>query len=157
QSVYVAEVHGPWAARLRAALGVPVHAFDPLAGSVPNIPDALRGRFAGAVGLLAGRAADALPIHFAVPRQPQIEKDPAKRRPAVVGLLVLAVLFAGGAYGYTLVDEGDTRIAALNQKKAELTDKVSAGAPDANRLKAIDGWSKREVVWYEELHDLAKR
>jgi hypothetical protein len=157
QAVYLAEVGGVWAARLRAALGVPVHAYDPLSGAAPAIAEALRGRFAGAAGLLAGKSAGTLPINFASPRQPQTAKDPAKRRLATVALLAVLLLFSGGAYGYMQVRDGDTRLANLNQKKTELTERIASGQPNANRVKAIEGWSKREVNWLEELQELAER
>ena len=157
EAVYLAEVGGVWAARLRSALGVPVHAYDPLTGAIPAVTEALRGRFAGAAGLLAGKAADTLPINFASPRQPQTAKDPAKRRLAAIALLAVLFLFAGGAFGYTKVRGGEARIADLNQKKTELTERVASGTPNANRVKAIEGWSKREVNWLEELQELATR
>ncbi len=157
EALYLAEVGGAWAARLRAALGVPVHAYDPLAGAVSAVPDALRGRFVGAAGLLAGKATDTLPINFATPRQPQTVKDPAKRKLATIALLALLLLFAGGAYGYLQVNDGDTRIAKLNEEKAGLEKKIADGKPNEDRLKAIDKWSKREVVWLDEMYDLADR
>lgn len=157
QAVYVSEVNGPWADRLRAALGVPVHDFDPLAGTVPRIADELRGRFAGAVGLLAGRAADALPINFAAPRQPQTTKDPAKRRLAIIGLAAGLFLLAGAAGGMWLVSTANASVSQLTQERDELKEKIAKGGPDTNRVKAIDAWSKREVVWLDELHDLADR
>lgn len=157
QAVYLAEVEGLWAGRLRSALGVPVHDYDPLAGAVPGVAEALRGRFAGAAGLLAGKAANTLPINFASPRQPEVRKDPAKQRIAAVALVALILLFAGGAYGYVQVTDGETRIANLNVKKNTLAEQVAAGAPNANRAKAIDNWSKREVNWLEELYELADR
>jgi Tfp pilus assembly PilM family ATPase len=157
QAVYLAEVDGDWAERLGSALNVPVHAYDPLAGSAQGVPVPLRGRFAGAAGLLAGKAADALPINFAAPRQPVFTKDPAKRRLMTAGVLGLLLLFGAGAFGYLQVSDGDARIAALEQRKANLKEQIDKGAPDANRVKAIDGWAKREVVWLEELYDLADR
>jgi hypothetical protein len=157
QGVYVAEVDGPWAPRLQAALSVPVHAFDPLAGAVPDVPEALRGRFAGAVGLLAGRAANALPINFVTPRQPQVEKDPAKRRLAFVaiGAIALVLLVTGG--GLWFVGANDDRINELRIQRDNLKDDVAKGAPNEVRAKGIDGWSKREVVWLDELYELASR
>ena len=77
EAVYLAEPDEPgigWAGRVRAALHLPVYAFDPLAGSAAaeSVPAALRGRFAGPVGLLAARSASAvLPINFVHPRQPR--------------------------------------------------------------------------------------
>jgi hypothetical protein len=121
------------------------------------VPETVRGRFAGAVGLLAGRAADALPINFVSPRQPQTTGDPAKRRLAVVGLAAALFLLVGAAGGMWFVARAEDRVSDLTRRRDELKDIVTKGAPDATRLKAIDGWSKREVVWLEELHDLAER
>jgi hypothetical protein len=156
-AVYVAEVAGVWADRLRAALSVPVHDFDPLAASPAKAEDRLRGRFAGAVGLLAGRAADALPINFAQPRQPRTEGDPAKKRLAIVagaaGVLLVLLLGAGAVYAELRTG----RLDELAEKRDELKKQVEAGRPDATRLKAIDGWSSREVNWLDELYELASR
>ena len=103
QGVYVAEAASAWAGRLRAALGLPVNSYDPLAGAAlgeQDVPEPLRGRFAGAVGLLAARAADAIPINFAAPRQPVVAKDPKQRQLIFAALAAFAVLGAGGLYGY---------------------------------------------------------
>ena len=157
QAVYVSEADDTWASRLGAALGVPVRGFDPLSGAVPAVPAPVRGRFAAAVGLLAGRATDALPINFVAPRQPQTTKDPAKRKIALVALVAGLFLVIGAAGGLWLVGRADDRVNDLTRKRDELKDAVAKGGPDAARLKAIDGWSKREVVWLDELHDLADR
>jgi hypothetical protein len=156
-AVYVAEVGGVWADRLAAALAVPVHAFDPLAGSAREVPEPLRGRFAGAVGLLAGRAADALPINFAQPRQPRVEGDPAKRRLAIAGgaagLAAALLLGCGAVYAHFQTGRADE----LTQQRDQLKAEVERGAADATRLKAIDSWSSREVNWLDETYELAAR
>ena len=157
QAVYVSEVDGPWAPRLGAALGVPVHAYDPLARALPGVPAPIRGRFAGAVGLLAGRATNALPINFVSPRQPQTVSDPAKRKIAMVALAAALFLVIGAAGGFWLVGRANADVRELTAKRNELKDTIVKGGPDATRLKAIDAWSKREVVWLDELHDLAER
>ena len=157
QAVYVAEVGGPVAARLGAALGVPVHAYDPFAGALPAVPAPVRGRFAGAIGLLAGRAADALPINFASPRQPVVDKDPAKRRLAILALAAALFLAVGAAGGFWLVGRANAEVEQLTADRDKLKETVGGGGPDAARMKGIDGWTKREVVWLDELHDLADR
>ncbi len=157
RAVYLAEADGPWAARLRGALGVPVRAFDPLAGAVPAVPAALRGRFAGAAGLLAGRGADTLPINFASPRQPRVAKDPAKRLLAVLALGAVLLLLAGTAGGMWLVGAREKEVNDLTQRRDELKADLERGVPDATRVKGIDGWTKREVVWLDEMYDLADR
>lgn len=157
RAVYVAEADGTRAEALRETLGVPVHEFDPLAGAVPGVPAALRGRFAGAVGLLAARAAGPLPINFAAPRQPQTERDPAKRRLALVALAAGLLLLAGGALGYLQLSAAQGRASDLTARRDELKKALDAGGPDAKRVAAVEGWQKREVVWLDELFDLADR
>jgi hypothetical protein len=157
RAVYVAEVDGPWAPRLRAALGVPVHAFDPLAGAVPGVGEPLRGRFAGAVGLLAGRSANTLPINFVSPRQPVAEKDPAKRMLALVGGGALVLLVLGMGAGLWFVNAREAEVADLTKRRDDLKNDLATGQPDATRVKGLTAWRKREVVWLEELFDLADR
>ncbi|MCE9567230.1 MAG: pilus assembly protein PilM [Planctomycetes bacterium] len=94
QGLYVAEADGRWATRLRASLGIPVHAHDPLAGEVPSVAEEIRGRFAGAAGLLAARAVGDPPINFAEPRQPKPEADPAKKQ--ILIAVLAALIFVGG-------------------------------------------------------------
>src|SRR5262249_60547159 len=101
QSVYGAEAgRVGWTARLRPAIGMPVHHYDPIEGAAPEIAGPARGRFAGAAGLLAGRAADALPINFAAPRQPKAEANPHKQKILLAALVALLLIAAGGALGY---------------------------------------------------------
>ncbi len=157
QAVYVAEADGTRADALADALGLPVHEHDPLAGAVPGVPAALRGRFAGAAGLLAAQAAGQLPINFAAPRQPQVERDPAKRRLALVALAAGLLLLVGGAFGYLQLSAAEARVADLTERRDDLKKQLEAGAPDAKRLAAIEGWHKRAIVWRDELHDLADR
>lgn len=157
QAVYVAEAGGTRADALADVLGVPVHEHDPLAGAVPGVPEALRGRFAGAAGLLAAQAAGQLPINFAAPRQPQTSGDPAKRKLAFVALAAGVLLLIGFAFGYLKLSAAQDRVAELNERRDELKKQLDAGAPDGKRVAAIDGWQKRAIVWRDELHDLADR
>lgn len=157
QAVYVAEAGGPVAARLGSALGVPVHAYDPLAGATSDVPRELHGRFAGAAGLLAGRATNALPINFASPRQAVVNKDPAKRKLLLLALAAAIFLAVAAAGGFWLVGQANAEVARLTGERDALKERVGGGGPDATRMKGIDGWAKREVVWLDELHDLADR
>lgn len=157
EGVYLAEVEGRWADRLGAALGVPVHAFDPLAGAARAVDEQFRGRFAGAVGLLAGQAADALPINFAQPRQPQTQRDPAKRRLTMAALAGGILAFALLVVGYVYAEGGQTEVNALIAKRDGLKQQLEGGGPDAKRLAAVDAWSKREVNWLDELYELSDR
>lgn len=159
--VYVAEPEdrlGGWAPRLRrAGFTTPVKAFDPLAGSPADVPDELRGRFAGAAGLLAARAADAVPINFATPRQPRAAADPKRKLLVAAGVAALLVFGVGGALGYVVVDDADQRLRNLEAEKAELEKFLADLAPDRERLKAVDQWGGREVNYLDELYDLTDR
>jgi hypothetical protein len=160
QAVYVAEAEdgvGGWANRLRAALAVPVHPFDPLADAAADVPPALRGRFAGPVGLLAGRAADALPINFAAPRQPRAEKDPKRKQILVAALALVALVLGGAVYGFLQLDASNTKLAMLRQEKADLEEFLKKAEPDAKRLDAVTQWEGQSVPWLDELFDMTDR
>jgi hypothetical protein len=147
-----------WAERLAAALGVPVHAYDPLGAAAPEVAEHLRGRFAGAVGLLAARAAGELPINFAAPRQPRTERDPGKRRLVFAAALAVLLLGVSGAGGMFLKSQTDDAVARLTAERDSLKEKVEgAAAADVKRHDAVDGWAKRRVVYLDELHDLSDR
>jgi hypothetical protein len=160
-TVFLAEPEerlGGWGAKLRrAGFTTPVKSYDPLAGSPADVAEDLRGRFAGAAGLLAAQAAGALPINFAAPRQPRAEGDPKRKLLIAAAVAALLVFGVGGAFGYVIVDSADQRLAALNQEKADLEKTLADMGPDRERLKAVDQWRGREVNYLDELYDLADR
>lgn len=158
RAVYVAEAGmGGWANRLRTSVGVPVHAYDPLDGAAAEVPANSRGRFAGAAGLLAGRAADALPINFAAPRQPKAEADP-KRRLVMLGALALLVLVGGGGFlAWTMLQAADDRLANLEAKKQHFQKEIAGKEAVGKQLDALQQWQSREVVWVDELFDMTDR
>jgi hypothetical protein len=157
QALYIAEAGGRWAGRLRAALGIPVHAYDPLAGALPDFPEALRGRFAGAAGLLAAKAVDAVPINFVTPRQPKLDKDPKRAQLLIAAAVALLVVFAAGLFGYFALDAADDDLAQLQKQKTQLEEDVAKRDPDAKRLDAVRKWQARRVVWLDELFDMTDR
>jgi hypothetical protein len=155
QVLYVAEAGSRWSNRLRGSLGISVHAYDPLAGLPPDaVPESSRGRFAGAVGLLAARAKDELPINFTVPRQPRQQGDPKRVQLLLAALLAIALVFGGLAYGMVLVSDSEKELVALRAKKTQLEDDVKAMEPDSKRLAAVKQWQGRGVVWLDMLFDL---
>jgi Tfp pilus assembly PilM family ATPase len=156
QALYVAEAGG-WAGRFRAALGLPVHAYDPLTGAVPAVPEPLRGRFAGAVGLLAAKATDTLAINFASPRQPKAPVDPKRNQLMLAVLAALVLLAVGGVVGYLQLSAADAELAQLAARKRALEDDLTRLEPDAKRLAAARQWQSRRVVWLDELFDMADR
>lgn len=157
QGLYVAEASGGWAGRLRAALGLSVHAYDPLNGSVPEVAEPIRGRFAGAAGLLAAKAAGPFPINFAAPRQPVVTKDPKRKQLLVAALAVMLFLLCLGAYGYLALSSADDRLATLQAEKSDLENRVKLLEPDAKRLDAANKWKARGVNWLDELFDNTDR
>ncbi|VTT99344.1 Fimbrial assembly family protein OS=Pirellula staleyi (strain ATCC 27377 / DSM 6068 / ICPB 4128) GN=Psta_3666 PE=4 SV=1 [Gemmataceae bacterium] len=157
QAVYVAGAGGETAGRLGAALGLAVHEYDPLAGEVPAVPDTQRGRFAGAAGLLAARAADAIPINFAEPRQPKADADPVRRQLVLVGLVAAAVLVGGALLGFLALSAADDDIALKTKQRNDAKQQCDALELDAKRLKAAEDWRARQVVWLDELYDMADR
>lgn len=157
QGLYVAEAAGGWSGRLRAALGIPVHAYDPLNGGAADVPEPLRGRFAGAAGLLHAKAAESIPINFAAPRQPVVTKDPNQSRLIVAALAAILFLAVGGLYGYLQLSAADDKVASLERQKAGLEKEVKALEPDAKRLDAANKWKARQVNWLDELFDATDR
>ncbi|MDB5307517.1 MAG: hypothetical protein JWO38_1719 [Gemmataceae bacterium] len=158
RAVYVAEaedVLGGWAGRLRAGLAVPVHAFDPVP-EVAAVPEGLRGRYAGAAGLLAGQAAG-LPINFAAPRQPAVEANPHRKLFAAAGAVAALLLLVGGGLGYWALDAADARLKTLREDKASKEKLLADWEPDRKRLEAADQWAGREVNYLDELFDMADR
>jgi len=157
QGLYVAEAAGGWAGRLRAALGIPVHAYDPLNGGATDVPESLRGRFAGAAGLLHAKAAESIPINFAAPRQPVVAKDPNQSRLIVAALAAVLLLAVGGIFGYLQLRAADDKLALLQRQKADLDKEAKAFEPDAKRLDAATKWKARQVNWLDELFDATDR
>jgi hypothetical protein len=51
----------------------------------------------------------------------------------------------------------EARVADLTAERDELKKSIEAGAPDAKRTAALEGWQAREVRWDHELYELARR
>ncbi len=158
-ALYLCEGHsggGSWAARLQQSLPLPVHPFDPLAGSpaADAVPTPLRGRFVAAVGLLAARGHGPLPINFVTPRQPRAE--PSKSRTWVLVGLLFVLLFAAGIGGgmYYLNEGLNRRMAKANSDKTKATTEIAAEVKTVNKLKAVEDFRKRDVNWLDTLYDI---
>jgi Type IV pilus assembly protein PilM len=158
QALYIAEADegAGWAERFRSTLGIPVHSYDPLAGSVPSIPEPMRGRFAGAAGLLAAQSTP-LPINFAAPRQPKQDADPKRGQLMIAALVAMLLLAACGVGGYFILDSADDNIDRLTTSRADKKKKVEESEPDLKRLEAVNGWRGRRVVWLDELFEMTER
>jgi Tfp pilus assembly PilM family ATPase len=162
EAVYLSEADAGgegWFARLRAGLPVPVYAFDPLSGSTAGeaIPATLRGRFAGPVGLLAAKAAGPLPINFQQTRQPRAAADPNRTRVLFGVLAAVLLLGLGVVGGLLLVNKYDDRVSDLRRQLKGIENDIARYDLDQKRLAAADDFASREVVWVDELYDLAAR
>lgn len=161
EAVYLAEPDAPgsgWAGRVRAALHLPVYAFDPLSGSTAQVPAVLRGRFAGPVGLLAARSATAaLPINFVQPRQPRAE--PGKARPRLLLAALAGVLFLamGGVLAFLQIEKAGRAVRDRIAQRDDLDSQLKQFEADRKRLEAVDELAQRQVVVLDELHDLTDR
>ena len=159
KAVYVPEAEstlGGWTSKLRNGLSVPVHAFDPVASAAEPVPSNLRGRYAGAAGLLAGRAAG-LPINFASPRQPKAKSDPRKRLLLGAGVAALVLILGGGIAGFLALSAADERVKQKQQDKADLEALLAEAEPNSKRLAAAEQWEARGVNYLDEMFDLSDR
>jgi hypothetical protein len=160
KTVYIPEAEeavGGWGDRLRLGLTVSVRTFDPLNGAAATVPAEQRGRFACAAFLLAGKAADGLPINFAAPRQPSTEADPQRKKLIMAGVLAAVILLAGAVFGYMAVAAEDQKLEALQVEKADLDKTLADLDPDRALLEAADKWASREINYLDELFELTNR
>jgi hypothetical protein len=142
--------------RLSELTEIPVHTFDPFAGSeLPELPAGQRGTFAGAVGLLHARAAGDLPINFVAPRQPRAPQSPgyARFRLALVAgiTLIVGLLVLGRMVHASLKEE----LAGVQSMLKDVEKDLMVKKTDASLLKEIDDWES--PVWLDELYDLTAR
>ena len=142
--------------RLQDRLAIPVHVLDPI--DQLAAPGERRGLFAGAVGLLHGLAQNGrLPINFSNLRAAAPVADPNRRKVALVASLAAVVLLAGGGLAYHELSKRSTELADLVRVKSQLDQQIVALRDDEKRLKAVGDWVNTEVVWLDELYDLADR
>jgi hypothetical protein len=158
RAVYIADGSklGQLRERLQDKLAIPVHPLEPLTGltTQPDRP----GRFAGSVGLLQALAArGSLPIDFTKPREPKVAANPQHRRAALAAGLIAALLVAGIAFGYTTLAGKSREMENLVLQKAQLDQQLTSLREDEKRAKAVADWVNTEVVWLDELYDLADR
>ena len=154
RAVYLAgKGAAPLRDRLADLLEVPVHTFDPFAGSAaPDLPAGDRGTFAGAMGLLQARAAGELPIDFVSPRQPKPASNPNYRliRMALVAGVTLVVGLA--VLGRVLLASWSSDLATVQADRVETDKELLAASANGKKLKTIDDWDS--PVWLDEFYEL---
>lgn len=148
------------AERLQDLLPVVVEPFDLLKGTPlgERIPSGLHGRFTQTLGLLHLKAdADALPINFTVPRQPRSAPGKTRLKVLLAALAATVVFGALGLFAYLQLADAEQRLSAQKEKSEQLESEINGFAMDMKRLAAIDEFTGREVVWFDELYDMADR
>lgn len=145
--------------RLQETLAIPVYPLDPFAGSQqPQLSTDNRGPFTGAVGLLHAQAAGrALPINFIQPREPKPVRDPNQGRLLVGGLIAALLLIGLVMFSYAMLSARDREVEALTAQQADLDRRLAQTEEELRRLKALDDWDSRGIVWLDELYDLTDR
>jgi hypothetical protein len=136
---------------------VPMQDLDPFGGMVGlDIPAGSRGAFAGAAGLLLGRAEGrGLSINFVQPRQPKPPPSPNNRR--IVLAAVAGVFFAigiGVLFWFIIHSRQQTVQANQSQTGDQEAHNVVDRADD-KLYKALDDWDN--VPWLDEIYDLTDR
>jgi len=158
-ALYVPEAQhmlGGWFGKLDGALPIPVHSYDPVVSAASPPAEKQRGRFAGAVGLLAARGAG-LPVNLAAPRQAKKKTDPKKPLMIAAAIAAGLLIVVGGVFGYMAVSAADETVAQKQEEKTKLEKLIAEADPDAKRIAAADAWQKRSVNYLDELFDLADR
>ena len=148
---------GKGATELRERLGelteIPVHTFDPFAGSdAADLPTGNRGTFAGAMGLLQAKAAGELAINFAAPRQPRAVSNPNYRlvRLAIVAGVSLVIGLA--VLGRILYASWTSDLESVQADRIEVEKELAAASANGKNLKTIDDWDV--PVWLDEFYEL---
>ncbi len=151
--------HVEVASRIEAETSLPTMVVDPFEAveADDSIVPEERGRFAALLGVLLDEAyGRAHAIDFANPRR---EPPPPNRwrMAAVVGALLLLVLGAG----YLHVRSELAELERTNAELREHRDKLAAYEEQTRRVRhvyaAINAWEGQQIVWLDELRDLAIR
>ena len=163
EAIYVCgdgEAHRASAKQIEKELELPVHLFDPF-GTVQlgydfraNPPEH-PGRFAPLVGMLVDEAQGGThEIDFLHPRQKPV---PPNRRNtfaiAGVGAAAFAALLI--FWMWLKVNSLDEEIAELSTRSKALDVEVTRAGETRKKVEAINKWAESDIVWLDELHDLA--
>jgi hypothetical protein len=98
-----------------------------------------------------------LPINFVKPREPQVARDPNRRKLALVGALAGLLVVGLIALGWVQIDDRRRQAEKLALQRADLDRQLVQLNEDAARIKAIGDWTGNTIVWLDELYDLTDR
>jgi hypothetical protein len=149
-----------WANFLREELPVSVYGYDPLSGTnlAESVPGQVRSRLAASIGALALKAeSDTLPINFVSPRQPRAERKALSPRVLIGALAAVLIFGLVVTVAYLELNKVDDLVTSRADKKNVLDSELLRLEPDTKRLEAAQEFRNREIVWLDELYDLATR
>jgi hypothetical protein len=143
-------------------LSLPVEAFDPFDGvrmgrELRSHPPDAPGRFAPLLGLLLDEAAQTPhSIDFLHPRKK--EAPSGRRRTLVLAAVAAATLLLVviGCVWLLFANLGAEKRRLGNQLR-QLERDAKTAAKSIARLEEIERWTRGEVVWLDELHNLSVR
>jgi Tfp pilus assembly PilM family ATPase len=142
---------------LQQSLEIPVRSFDPFAGAEGVVqPGQNRGAFAGAVGLLSAQAdGSRLPINFAAPKEPEVSRDPNKRRLALAAGMAALVLVGVVSYCYSDLASLDRQINDLTTERTNLdATQMPLVEEKEEHLKELAEWTRGKVSWLDEIYSV---
>ncbi len=148
------------AQRLAAELGLPAELFDPFSACPlsrqlqAQLPEHA-GRFAPLVGMLLDEAEGVSPaFDFLHPRR---RPPPPTKRKQYLGIAAAVLLVALGTWAFILhkLRSLDGEIADLVQQSAQADKAVERARQIEERADAIGEWAASEMVWLDELAELA--
>jgi hypothetical protein len=152
--VFVAGLEWPTDAEaLSTAIKLPVFLYAPT-GKAAGEEGA---EFAGAYGLIQGRAAGKPAINLATPKQ---STPPSNRSKYywIGGAAAAAVLLIGLGVVYGVMSSSrSTEIKRLQESKNAIKKELDSGVEVEKRLEAINSWANSEMVMLDELYDLVAR
>ena len=140
---------------LRESVGHPVSLFDPT--SLAPAGDGSCPPWIAASGSAQFDSSGAdWPIDFLAPKKPLVVRSRHKSVAVLVGLLAFLVPASALSYVYLAVARQDARIALYEQELENLTLELKGLDETLARHQVLDEWLAGNVIWLDELADLAR-
>ena len=164
EAIYVCgdgEPHRALATQIQKELELPAHLFDPfetvqLSNEFRGSPPAHPGRYAPLVGMLVDEAQGSVhALDFLHPRQKP--KPPSRRNKYGIAAGTAAAVVALAAFGIWLhASSLDGEIQTLADTSKSLDGELKRLQESQKAVDDIDKWAATDVVWLDELHELAQ-